>query len=220
MVEITVDILKRIHTVVEITFPTVTRGIKDEGLLDAAVKRPSTVFGDFTPFDDIYSKAASIMEAITRWHPFIDGNKRTGLLGAFVYLYMNDHYLAIPLDAVRFTVTIAENKNRDWEETKKLIGEIAVWLKDRSGTYDTDFLGKLLKYTFFPAFKVLLLQAFGFKKRAKSKLNYWFAVDIQKDYEKEVSDVTKFLINIMKVTMFEYIGQRKRWSERKKALQN
>src|SRR5579872_3846395 len=136
MTDLPPDIIKRIHDVVEQTFPTVTKGIKDKGLVDAAAQRPNITIGNHSPFDDIYSKAASLMEAVIRWHPFIDGNKRTGLLSAFLYLYVNGHYLAIPLDAVRFTVRIADNRNQEWEETKKIIDEIAKWLKEHTGNDD------------------------------------------------------------------------------------
>jgi death-on-curing protein len=224
MTDLTPDLIKQIHNVVEQTFPTVTRGIKDKGLIEAAAQRPNLVLGNYTPFDDLYTKAASIMEAITRWHPFIDGNKRTGLLAAFLYLYGNGRYLAIPLDAVRFTVKIAENQNREWEDTKKLIDEIAKWLKEHTGENDNDFVIKALRYSFLPSLKLWLMSKFGFKKRAQKKLEYWFAVDVHEDYAKEIGNISNFLMDIMNRSMKEVLEKRKvekqlKKQQSKKALQ-
>lgn len=54
-------------------------GVRDAGALEAAVARPwGSSFGREhfpTPFD----KAAAICESIINRHPFVDGNKRTGM---------------------------------------------------------------------------------------------------------------------------------------------
>ena len=60
---------------------------------------------------------------------FHDRNKRTGLLCAFFYLYTNQHYLAIPIDAVGFTQKIAATKSLEQDDIDKLIDEIETWLK-------------------------------------------------------------------------------------------
>ena len=46
------------------------------------------------------------MEGLIRWHIFTDGNKRTALMSTFIYLYGNKHYLAIPIDSVRFLIRV------------------------------------------------------------------------------------------------------------------
>lgn len=63
-----------------------SEGVRDEGALEAAIARPWQVFSEgqgayATPFE----KAAAICESIIRRHPFVDGNKRTGIsAGAYL----------------------------------------------------------------------------------------------------------------------------------------
>jgi death-on-curing protein len=53
-------------------------GIRDEGLLDAALNRPFATFGGIDLFATPQEKAAAVMHGIITGHPFLDGNKRTG----------------------------------------------------------------------------------------------------------------------------------------------
>jgi len=62
-----------------------TLGIRDAGLLDAALNRPYATFGGMDLFPAPEDKAAAIMHGIITGHPFLDGNKRTGyVLGRLV----------------------------------------------------------------------------------------------------------------------------------------
>jgi len=65
-------------------------GIRDEGLLQSAIERPRNLFfyGDSPSIQDL---AASYCIGIIRNHPFIDGNKRTGILATAVFLDLNDY---------------------------------------------------------------------------------------------------------------------------------
>ena len=62
-------------------------GIRDEGLLSSALARPKQKanYGDSSVFD----LAAAYAYGIIRDHPFVDGNKRTGFLVAYVFLNIN-----------------------------------------------------------------------------------------------------------------------------------
>ena len=53
-------------------------GLRDAGLLDAALNRPFATFGGQELFETHFDKAAAIMHGIITGHPFLDGNKRTG----------------------------------------------------------------------------------------------------------------------------------------------
>jgi death-on-curing protein len=66
-----------------------SHGLRDEGLLESALSRPQNVFAyeDTTIFD----LAASYAEAIAHNHPFIDGNKRTALATAGIFLRINGY---------------------------------------------------------------------------------------------------------------------------------
>ncbi len=54
-----------------------SHGIRDTGLLQAAVERPKATFGGKDLYPDIFYKAAALLESLIKNHPFIDGNKRT-----------------------------------------------------------------------------------------------------------------------------------------------
>jgi len=60
-------------------------GVRDPAALDAAIARPWTAFAGEEAFPTPFDKAAAICEAITNYHPFVDGNKRTGI-SASAYL--------------------------------------------------------------------------------------------------------------------------------------
>ncbi|MCO6483037.1 MAG: type II toxin-antitoxin system death-on-curing family toxin [Flavobacteriales bacterium] len=70
-----------------------SQGVRDEGILDAALHRPFATFGGVDLFPTPESKAAAIMHGIITGHPFIDGNKRTGY--ALARLILQVHGLDI-----------------------------------------------------------------------------------------------------------------------------
>jgi len=62
-------------------------GLRDEGLLDSALARPRNLHGYESA--DIVMLAASYAAGIVGNHPFIDGNKRTGFMAAYIFLARN-----------------------------------------------------------------------------------------------------------------------------------
>lgn len=86
-------------------------GILDIGLLRSAVSRPLATFGAKDLYPDIFHKAAALMESLARNHPFIDGNKRTAITSAGVFLGLNGHHLiAGQKELERFTLSVATGK--------------------------------------------------------------------------------------------------------------
>ncbi|MCC7203092.1 MAG: type II toxin-antitoxin system death-on-curing family toxin [Nitrospirae bacterium] len=66
-----------------------SQGIRDVNLLSSALAMPQASFhGEFL-HNDIYKMAAAYAFHICQNHPFIDGNKRTALASALVFLDMN-----------------------------------------------------------------------------------------------------------------------------------
>lgn len=59
-----------------------SQGIRDYGLLEAALYRPQT--GHYT---DLIEEAAALWESLN--HPFIDGNKRTAFAATYTFLAIN-----------------------------------------------------------------------------------------------------------------------------------
>lgn len=62
-------------------------GLRDEGLLEAALARPRNHFAYRRA--DIVRLAAAYAYALTRDHPFTDGNKRVALAVAGVFMELN-----------------------------------------------------------------------------------------------------------------------------------
>ncbi|WP_245633748.1 type II toxin-antitoxin system death-on-curing family toxin [Amycolatopsis jejuensis] len=72
--------------------------IRDHGLLASALARPqSTVFGQ-DAYPDLFDKAAALLHSLARNHAMQDGNKRAAWNCAIVFLDINGHPLAEPLD--------------------------------------------------------------------------------------------------------------------------
>jgi death-on-curing protein len=64
-------------------------GVRDRALLESAVAQPMASFGGTWLHPDLWSMAAAYLYHLVQNHPFVDGNKRTGLLSALVFLALN-----------------------------------------------------------------------------------------------------------------------------------
>ena len=86
-------------------------GIRDASALEAVVARPCVGYGGEELFPTPFDKAAAIMESVIQRHPFVDGNKRTGLLAGAALLYLAGYDFAAPRDQmVEVPVRVAEHK--------------------------------------------------------------------------------------------------------------
>ncbi len=59
-------------------------GLRDAGLLEAALFRPQTGY-----YADVIEEAAALWESLSQSHAFIDGNKRTAFAVALTFLAIN-----------------------------------------------------------------------------------------------------------------------------------
>lgn len=64
-------------------------GVRDAGLLDSALGKPLHLSHYGEPPPDVVALAASYGYGISRNHPFVDGNKRTGFVAAELFLRLN-----------------------------------------------------------------------------------------------------------------------------------
>lgn len=86
---LTVDDLGIIHLQI-IDSSGGSQGIRDNGRLEAAIgSMRQEVFGEAL-YPTIFEKAAVLMRGIIADHPFVDGNKRTGIMAALVFLNLNN----------------------------------------------------------------------------------------------------------------------------------
>jgi death-on-curing protein len=102
-----------------------SHGVRDLGILLSAVGRPQASFDDQDLYPDLFVKAAALMDSLIRNHPFIDGNKRTGIGAAALFLRINGYRLDAPhAELERFTLETAMSQHP--------IDEIAAWLQMHS----------------------------------------------------------------------------------------
>ena len=93
-------------------------GIRDEGLLDSALARPENLAADGQP--DVFDCAAAYAFGLAKNHPFIDGNKRAGFLGAGLFLRLNGFRLTASQHDATLTMLalaasdITETAYADW----------------------------------------------------------------------------------------------------------
>ncbi len=65
------------------------RGVRDLNLLFSALGTPPATFDGMLLHNDLFEMAAAYLYHIARNHPFLDGNKRTALAAALVFLWLN-----------------------------------------------------------------------------------------------------------------------------------
>ena len=79
-------------------------GLRAPELLESAVAMPTATFqGEFL-HEDLAAMAAAYLWHLVCDHPFVDGNKRTGLVAAVVFLELNGQTLAAPEDELEALV--------------------------------------------------------------------------------------------------------------------
>lgn len=64
-------------------------GLRERGLLLSAIAMPASGFGGRFAHQNLFEMAAAYLFHIVQNHPFIDGNKRTGVAAALVFLELN-----------------------------------------------------------------------------------------------------------------------------------
>jgi len=86
-------------------------GIRDDGLLDSAVKSPMQSFGGVDLYPTVQAKATQLCFGLINNHPFIDGNKRIGVLAMLTFLELNGISInASDEDIIRFGLSAASGK--------------------------------------------------------------------------------------------------------------
>jgi death-on-curing protein len=98
-------------------------GFLDKGVVESAIAQPqSTMFGQYL-HDDIAHMAAAYLFHLATTQGFLDGNKRTALNCAAVFLRINGYALDVTNDAI-YPVALAVATN----EMDK--NELADWFRE------------------------------------------------------------------------------------------
>jgi death-on-curing protein len=99
------------------------QGLRDSSLLDSALARRRQLFAHGEP--DISDLAAAYASGIIRNHPFVDCNKRTAFMAAYVFLASNGlRLVATEVDAAQVVTLLAAS---EINETA-----FAAWLRKNS----------------------------------------------------------------------------------------
>lgn len=102
-----------------------TPGVRDLGMLQAAVARPQATYGDADLYPDAFEKAAALMHSLILNHPMVDGNKRLSVSAAAVFLERNGYRLAATNEEVEaFTLRAAQGLED--------VDALAAWLRRNS----------------------------------------------------------------------------------------
>ena len=102
-----------------------THGVRDEKRLASLTLAPQQEVFGAKQYPDIFQKAAVYARNLIGDHPFVDGNKRTAVTTAVIFLNRNSYELiAKPKELEDFAVKIAVSKLG--------VPEIAAWLKKHS----------------------------------------------------------------------------------------
>ena len=84
-------------------------GIRDEGLLESALGRPQNLFAYGKP--TLFDLASAYAYGVIKNHPFVDGNKRTGFMAAYLFLGRNGYeFAAAEGDVVIKTLAVASGE--------------------------------------------------------------------------------------------------------------
>lgn len=87
-----------------------TDGVRDMGLLQSALAQPEMGFGGHWLHEDVFEMAAAYAFHICKNHPFFDGNKRTALDAALVFLELNGHSILANKALIDTMLSVAEGK--------------------------------------------------------------------------------------------------------------
>jgi len=124
-VHLNIDIVRAIHAEALKRFGG-SAGVRDENLLASAVMTPQSTIGGKSPYADLIEIAAAYLFYLCQNHPFVDGNKRTAMMAAIVFLRLNGISPA-----------------PDSEQWEKLMVDVAASHLDRAAA--TRHLRKLIK---------------------------------------------------------------------------
>lgn len=128
-----------IHSLLEEDFaaaddPIVPRGYRSRDLLDGAVDRPAMTYGGVRKYTTIQLAAAALLHGLVHNHPFHNGNKRTALVAALVFLDRNNKVMeSDQIELFQWMVRVAAHEllatdRRYQSATDHEVVEIARWI--------------------------------------------------------------------------------------------
>lgn len=106
-----------------------TPGVRDLGLLEAALVRPQATFEGFEVYPRLETKAAALFHSLLKNRPFLDGNKRVAAAALVTFLELNGWHTNAKAGEL-FALTLAADTDRaneeivaSWAITRKAISK-------------------------------------------------------------------------------------------------
>ena len=94
-------------------------GVRDQGLLESALAQPVATFDRQRLHADVFEMAAAYLFHIVQNHPFVDGNKRAGVVAALAFLMDNSIEIeAEPGELYELTMSVARGDAGKTEVTE------------------------------------------------------------------------------------------------------
>lgn len=104
-----------------------SHGVRDLNMLLSAVSRPQASFDGQDLYPDLFHKAAALLDSLINNHPFVDGNKRTGIASAALFLQANGYRLNVSnIELENFTLDVAQ--------ALCSVEDIAAWFQDHTSS--------------------------------------------------------------------------------------
>lgn len=96
-------------------------GIRDLGLLEAALYRPQTGY-----YENVIEEAAALWESLAMNHPFVDGNKRVAVASVITFLAINGYTIVQDSETIyRFIIESLDSGTFCYEK-------LVAWLRDNA----------------------------------------------------------------------------------------
>lgn len=106
-------------------------GLRDAGALQSAVARPRSGFDDEEFYETVCEKAAALLHSLLDNHPFVDGNKRTAITAAGLFLEYNGRtFTATNEELEQFTRSVVTEDPS--------VDETARWIRTHSWPLDEE----------------------------------------------------------------------------------
>jgi death-on-curing protein len=98
-----------------------SHGVRDPGLLEAALFRPQTGY-----YANLIEEAAALWESLSQNHPFIDGNKRTAFAATYTFLAINGARLTADAnETYKFLAALYEKNEFTFEKLTACCGPMS-----------------------------------------------------------------------------------------------
>ena len=106
--------------------------VRDLNALKSAINRPFATFDNNDLYPTPIDKAAALVESIVINHPFVDGNKRIGLMVSHVFLLTNGYALEFTSQQAEMITMRLASSEMDRRELTTLIEGFIIPLRDQN----------------------------------------------------------------------------------------